>query len=104
MYNSSGGGDRLYWRVTLGMAIYWKGLFIGKINVRCAATSVRRSSPCVPFHVCYENVVLVCIYNPSTAIHFDKNLCRHVLSSRIVPEIARQAGLEGIGDIGERAQ
>jgi hypothetical protein len=63
-----------------------------------------------PSHLCYENVVPVCIYNPRTAAHFDKNLCRHVSPSHIVSEIARQAGLEdmgsigGIGGIGERAQ
>jgi hypothetical protein len=38
----------LYWRVTLGMAIYWKDFFIGKINVRCSTTRVLCSSPCVP--------------------------------------------------------
>ncbi|KAH8752061.1 hypothetical protein BGZ57DRAFT_1009920 [Hyaloscypha finlandica] len=33
------------------------------------------------------------------AVHLDKNFSRHVLSSRIVSEIARQAGLEGVGGI-----
>jgi hypothetical protein len=39
----------LYWRVTLGIAIWLKGLFIRKINVKCVTISVWCLSLCLPF-------------------------------------------------------
>ena len=78
------------------MVIYWKGLFIRKIDVKCVSYTVQRSSPC-PSHACYETVVLVFIYNPGTAIHFEKKLCWRVPSSCIVTEIAKQTSLDIVG-------
>jgi hypothetical protein len=53
-----------------------------EINVKRTAYTVQRLALFYS-HICYENVVLIYIFNPRTAIYFDKQLFRHVLWSRI---------------------